>query len=246
MAVGKVSPWIKGIVDTLVGASLIRQSSIPTENRLVVILVDTAFETACRAYLKYNAKIHLDQNHSHRDNMVKAVRAKLPLVDAAVWDSIDYYYQEIRCDFYHQSAGKTLTDSDLLDYQETVEFVMDHAFGIRVAELVKAEVTVVTPPDSPTPQALPTVASLTDVDDDRDKVLVAVAQVLPSSVEQVNSHLRQQGASLRLKTQDFTSIVARNSGTKKFYFFNKELRRWEPSALGRFRISQIAKGQTDE
>ncbi len=123
----KTSPWITGIVDTLVGVSLLRTSAISTKNRLVVILVDTAFETACRAFLKNNLKIKLDQNQSHRDNLVKAVRSKLPTIDEEVWNNIEYYYTDIRCDFYHLSAGKTLTDSDLLDYQETVEFVIDMA-----------------------------------------------------------------------------------------------------------------------
>jgi len=114
----KTSPWIRGIVDTLVGAALLRSSSIPTKNRLVVILVDTAFETACRAFLKNNLKIKLDQNHTRRDNLVKTVRSKLPAIDEQVWNKIEYYYTDIRCDFYHQSAGKTLTDGDLLDYQK--------------------------------------------------------------------------------------------------------------------------------
>jgi hypothetical protein len=247
MAETKLSPWIKGVADTLVGARFIGASIIPTRNRLAVILIDTAFETACRAYLKYKAKIKLDQNHSHRENLVKAVKAKLPDIDNSVWDGIDYYYTEIRCDFYHQSAGKTLTDIDLLDYQETVEFVIDRAFGIKIGDLVKAEVEAVkrcnAKPVTETGEAVIPVAEIRDA---RDKVLVAVARILPSTVDQVNEFFRQQGAGVKLKPDEFTNIVARNSGTKRLYFFNKGLKRWELSALGRFRATQVLKGETDE
>lgn len=247
MADVKASPWVRGVVDTLVGASIIRKSGIPTKNRLAVILVDTAFETGCRAFLKNKARIKLDQSHSHRENLVKAVRAKLSDIEVTVWDSIDYYYTEIRCDFYHQSAGKTLADTDVLDYQETVEFVIDHAFDIKIADLVKAELEAVQqasipPPIGDTPPSVP----LDSIKNQRHLVLVAVSQVLPSSADQVNEFLRKQGKSLRLKSREFTDIVARNSGTKKFFFFNKGLRRWELSALGRFRLEQILKGETDE
>lgn len=239
----KTSPWVRGIVDTLVGAALIRNSAIPTRNRLVVILVDTAFETACRAFLKYHLRIKLDQNHAHRETLVKTVKAKLQDIDQEVWDNIDYYYTEIRCDFYHQSAGKTLTDTDLLDYQETVEFVIDRAFGISIGDLVRAAQEAL-PEGSTTPQTdIPEGVSIHQVDDDRDKVLVAVAFTSPESVEEINAYFKREGEKLRLKPKDLTGILARNSGTKRYFFYNRKTRRWELSGLGKFRLKQLVKGE---
>ena len=247
MANSKTIPWVRGVVDTLVGATLIRNSIIPTKNRLIVILIDTAFETACRAFLKYKAKIKLEQNHSHREPLVKTVQNKLPDIDATVWEKIEYFYTEIRCDFYHQSAGKTLADYDLLDYQEAVEFVIDRAFGIRVADLVRAEVEAVQQTIAPAKAEVADNSILINESlDNKDKVLISVSQVFPASVEQVNEFLRKQGHNLRLKSEEFTNIVARNSGTKKLFFFNKELRRWELSALGKFRLATVVKGESDE
>jgi hypothetical protein len=247
VAKNEISPWVRGVVDTLVGAALIRNSTIPTKNRIVVILVDTAFETACRAFLKYRAKIKLDQSHLHRDNLVRTVRSKLTDIDSKVWDNIDYYYTEIRCDFYHQSAGKTLTDTDLLDYQETVEFVIDRAFGIRMADLVKAEIEAVQLAKATTPGGEAEFSIRFDeIRNDTDKILAGVSQVSPSSVVEINDFFRKQGINFKLKSDEFTNIVARNSGTKKFFFFNKQLRRWELSALGKFRLEKLVKGETDE
>ena len=127
-----MSPWLRGVTDTLVGAELLRASAIPHRNRLAVILIDSAFETACRSYLQHKAKIKLGDTHKHRDNLISAMKSKLGGLDIAAWDSIDFYYEGIRCDFYHQSAGKTITDTALLDYRDPVEFVIDAAFGIGI------------------------------------------------------------------------------------------------------------------
>lgn len=242
----KPSPWIRGIVDTLVGASILRASAIPTKNRLAVILIDSAFETACRAFLKNTLKIKLDQNHTHRDNLVKTVKTKLASIDQEVWDNIEYYYTDIRCDFYHQSAGKTLTDTDLLDYQETVEFVIDQAFGVSIGELVRSEVEALQATHHESREGTVQAVSVHQLADARDKVLVAVAVTTPDSSEQLNTFFKQQGEKLRLKPDEFTNIVARNNGTKKFFFFNKDLRRWELSGLGKFRYQQLTKGEADE
>lgn len=238
----KITPWLRGIIDTLVGASLIRQSHIPTKNRLVVILIDTAFETACRAYLKHRAKITLDKNHAHREILMKTIKSKLSDIDSAVWDSIDYYYTEIRCDFYHQSAGKTLTDVDLLDYQETIEFVIDKAFGIQIAQTVNAELEALL--DTAKQDNINKVDMgilLSKYNDKRDKVLITVAEIKPASFDDVKSYLKRQGESVRLKQDEFSNIVTRNNGTKKYYFYNKELSRWELSGLGKFRLEQLIK-----
>ena len=137
MAADTIKPWLRGIIDTLVGAELLRGSAIPHRNRLAVILIDSGFETACRAFLQYKAKIKLSDSHKHRDALISTMKSKLPDIDANVWDNINYYYEEIRCDFYHESAGKTVIDTSLLDYRDTVEFVIDTAFGMKVRPMVE-------------------------------------------------------------------------------------------------------------
>lgn len=247
MAEQKTGPWLRGIVDTLVGASLIRESSIPTKNRLVVILVDTAFETSCRAYLKHRKRIKMDKNHEHRATLVKTVRANLSSIDPEVWDTIDYYYSDIRCDFYHESAGKTLSDIDLLDYQETVEFVIDQAFDVQISQVVRAQLEAQKEHQATqsSTESTPTVP-LHQLTDKRDKVLVTVAALNPTSCDEVNDYLKRAGDGLRLKPRELTGILAMNSGTKKYYFHNKDTGRWELSGLGKFRLGQLVRGETHE
>lgn len=234
------SPWLTGIIDTLVGARAIRNSVIPHRNRLAVILIDSAFETGCRAYLRYKAKIQLSDAHKHRENLVKTVKNKLSEIDQEVWDSIDFYYQEIRCDFYHQSAGKTVTDDALEDYQETVEFVIDKAFGIKCGPIADNQVRSFIHNEGLEPVSESSgINLLPHVTDRIHKVLIVVDALSPSSVEAVNELLRREGDSLRLKTEEFRNIVARNSGSKRLFYHNKEFKRWELSGLGRFKLNQL-------
>ena len=226
---------MRGIIDTLVGSDLLRASAIPHRNRLAVILIDSAFETACRAFLQHKAKIKLGDTHKQRENLMSTMKSKLKEIDSEVWDNINFYYEEIRCDFYHQSAGKTITDTTLLDYRDTVEFVIDTAFSTKVRslveqELVAAQTTEAVDVEKPTSERN---VSLADIKDRTTKVLVAVASVAPKDVDEVNEFFRREGDALRLKPEEFTTILARNSGSKKLFYYDREARCWKLSKLGR-------------
>lgn len=239
--VAKVSPWLGGIIDTLVGAQLIRESKIPHRNRLVVILLDSAFETACRAFLQYKARIKLQEAHRHREPLVKTFKDHVKDIDKEVWESLDFYYNEIRCDFYHQSAAKTLTDGSLSDYQETVEFVIDKAFAIQSGQLAQSILAALRLDEKASDigcLAEPSV-HVTDLKNKVDKVLLAVSLINPESFKEVNAYFKREGDRGRLSSDDFTGIVARNSGSRRLFFYNKQLRRWEPSGLGRFKLKQL-------
>lgn len=240
----KLSPWLHGVVDTLVGAEVLRTSTIPNRNRLAVILIDSAFETACRAFLQHKAKIKLQETHRHRDNLMSAVKAKLSHIDEQVWDDINYYYQDIRCDFYHQSASKTIVDVALLDYRDTVRFVIDEAFGVGISPLVETELEKAEESKS---EALSSGREKTDtiritqIESKTDKLLVAVAALLPHDVSQVNDYFKREGVPWRLKQPEFRQIVAQNSGSKKYFYFDNQQKVWSLSALGKFKLAQLTK-----
>jgi hypothetical protein len=205
-----------------------------------VILIDSAFETACWAFLRYKAKISLQESHKHRSNLISTVKSKLPHIDQQVWDDIDFYYQDIRCDLYHQSAGKTVADVALLDYRDTVQFVIDEAFGSDIATLVETELAKTNQLPSQTEKAQK--ISVTEVAGKVNKVLIAVAVGLPRDVSQVNEHFKREGEPLRLKQPEFRKIVAQNSSSKKYFYYDRKEKKWSLSALGKFKLTQLAKG----
>lgn len=245
----KISPWLPGVIDTLVGAAVIRGSAIPSRNRLAVILIDSAFETACRAFLQYKARVKLADNHKHRENLVSTVRSKLPDIDEAVWDSINFYYAEIRCDFYHQSAGKTITDVAILDYAETVEFVINKAFDIEVGQMMTAAVAQLEQDGRPAREgaadSLLSLPSLPQVKGGVNKMILAVAQLSPKAVDQVNEFFRKQGEPTRMTREQFIGLVGRNSSTKRFFYYDQQRKVWQLSALGRVKLQQLTLGGND-
>jgi len=135
-----------------------------------------------------------------------------------------------------------------LDYQETVEFVIDRAFGINIAHAVRSELEVIQESKKTTDDISQNNIEvlITDYPDKRDKVLITVSQIKPSSFDEVKDYFKKQGETIRLKQEDFTNIIARNTGTKKYYFHNKELGRWELSGLGDFRFKQLVKEENNE
>lgn len=243
MKQSRTNPILVGIIDTFVGAELIRQSQIPHRNRLAVILIDSAFETACRAYLQHVCQITLSDAHKHRDTLIKTVKSRLKSIDEQVWKDIHYYYTEIRCDFYHQSAGKTITDVAFLDYRDTVEFVVNEAFGVKIADLVSEEFSKLTAaPIATVKEPTHTTLPVSLLSNKTDKVLLAVARLSPQSADEVNEFFKQEGETLRLKKDDFVDVVGRHSGSKKFFYFDKSSKRWKLSGLGQFKLSQLLKG----
>lgn len=246
MPEAKLSPWLHGVIDTLVGAEVLRTSTIPNRNRLAVILIDSAFETACRAFLQHKEKIKLQETHRHRENLISAVKAKLPHIVEQVWDDINYYYQDIRCDFYHQSASKTIVDVALLDYRDTVRFVIDEAFGIGTSLLIETELAKTAESKCATSLSVSEKTAtirVTELVSSADKLLVAVATVLPHDVSQVNDYFKKEGEPWRLKQPEFRQIVAQNSGSKKYFYFDKQQKVWSLSALGKFKLAQLTKGE---
>ncbi len=239
----RISPWIPAIVETMVGARLRRESAIPHKNRLAGIVRDSALETACRAFLKYKAKIKLTEAHRNRETLVKTVKSIAKDIDAVVWETLDFNYNEVRCDLYHESAAKTITDDAFLDYQEAIDFVIDRLLDIRSDQMVKSWALSMAKVHAGLESVgqRKDVPNLHDLTARNDKVLVAVASLSPASVNEVNEFFRKAGDSLRLLPDEFTTILARNSGTKKFYYHNKDLKVWELSGLGEFRLGQIGK-----
>lgn len=236
-------PWLQGIVDTVVGARYLRQSTISHRNRLVVILLDSALETGCRAYLRHEKGIKLDSTHRHRENLMSVTRSKLKEIDEDVWGNLDFYYGEIRNDFYHDSASKTLTETAILDYEETVLFVLDRAFGVRFSALVESALATAAPSVGPPP---PTEVDWSSLTSRTDRVLAAVLAVGPRTGDEVNRFFKKEGVPLRLKDGEFTSIVARNSGSKNLFYFDKDQKRWLLSSSGRFKLASLQKKDEDD
>jgi hypothetical protein len=249
-AVSKLErPFLSGLIDTLVGSRILSFSSIPHRNRLAVLLLDSAFETACRAYLRYVAGIKLEESHKHRENLVKAARAKLSGIDDIVWETINFNYEEIRNDLYHQTSAKTITDESLLAYRESVEFVIDVAFGVdssTMAESAYEKFKQTNDANLKASAMSPSSMMIASLENKVDKLVVAVGKLSPSTYKEVNQFFKKEGDASRLTSVEFTNIVARHTGSKRLFYYNDETKHWQLSSLGRFKLNQIEEESRNE
>jgi hypothetical protein len=141
----KQKPWIRGLVETLTAVKLLRQSSIETRNRQVLILLDSVVEIGFKNFLIYEKDIKLEKNNpllKYRDKLHAAVKEKTTglfeeaqWTDENVWKLVGFYY-EARCDLYREIAEKTLSDSSINGFYDLVSFVLAKLFAIRTRELV--------------------------------------------------------------------------------------------------------------
>lgn len=144
-AVYKQKPWTRGLIDTLTAAALLRHSLIETKNRQALILLDSALEIGFKNFLIYEKQIPLQKENpllEYREKLNKAVQEKTqglfdqtPWTDEQVWRLIGFYY-EARCDLYHETAEKTLSDSSINDFYDLTGFVLDRLFAINSKELI--------------------------------------------------------------------------------------------------------------
>ncbi|MEK6845418.1 MAG: hypothetical protein AABY26_01555, partial [Nanoarchaeota archaeon] len=68
---------------------------------------------------------------------------------------------------------------------------------------------------------------------------IAVSRISPQNVTTINDFFKKEGSSLRLKARELSNILSVNSGSKKFFYYNKELRRWKLSTTGYSRLEEI-------
>jgi hypothetical protein len=227
-------PWLMGIVESLTAANLIRQSKLEYKNRFIVILLDSALEIAFRDFLKRVKKIKLVDAHKHRDNLISAVK-KNTSFDSEVWDLIDHYYEEIRCDFYHSSSDKTLSDKSLETYIELVEFVIDSLFKIKSRDYLRTPDEVMLTAGKKETEA--DAIYLGDLKTDLEIFLFSINKYNPESLTELNEHLRREGARKKFTWKQFSNCVSTHY--HHLFFYDKSTKRWSLSVEGLRRLKQI-------
>lgn len=128
----ETKPWLRGIIDNIKASELIRVTSLENRNRIRLILLDTALEIAFKHYLEYELQqpIKVDKK-TNREDLHKMVKKHSEFEDD-IWKKIKYFY-DIRCDLYHENAGKTLMDSDINDFYKVVLYIMSSLFNANLS-----------------------------------------------------------------------------------------------------------------
>jgi len=227
-------PWLRGIIESLTAANLIRHSKIESKNRLIVILLDSALEIAFRSFLKRTKNITLSDQHKHRETLVKTVKDNTTF-DKKVWDLINYYYEDIRCDFYHSSSDKTLTDKSLDDYSELVEFVINTLFDIKSRDYILRPEEVVE--IAGVKKIQEDSMYFSDLKSDLEMFLLGVDKCNPSSFTELNECLKKEGARKRFTSKQFDNCARVNY--RHLFYRDNSKKKWNLSSEGLRKLREI-------
>lgn len=202
--------YTAGIMDALRCVGMIRQSSLPTRNRLAFLTLDSTLEIAMRLYLKFKKRITLDPVKHRRRHVLVDMMQKNMTQDPDLWNQLTYCYENIRCPLYHEASDMTVTDVMLEDFQVTVCFLINKMFGIDAAQPVAEGLLT----DGTTATAI----GPTEMDFSRLKKVDAIVLALGRQPQKESAailvHLRSLGYTDRLTPSTISAYLSRGG-----YFF---------------------------
>ncbi len=129
-------PWLNGLIDGLSASNLIRNSIIENKNRIAFIILDSTLEIAFKNFILNVKKLPSisESTWRNRETVNKIVKKHTDF-DPETWKEVDYFYR-IRTGLYHADSEKTVTNTIVNDFQDTVEFFINNLFNIQCSKLV--------------------------------------------------------------------------------------------------------------
>jgi hypothetical protein len=126
-------PWTLGLLEAIAAVDIICRQKLETKNRIALILLDSNFEIALKEFIVHNQDIDLkgrtlEQIFRNRDEVIKVVTHEI-VISPTVLGKIKHYYQ-LRNKLIHEKATLDITETDILNYLETVQQVLTLLFGL--------------------------------------------------------------------------------------------------------------------
>lgn len=128
----KQKPWSEGLLDSVIAVELITKYPLTQKNRLSLIVLDSTIEIAYKEYLvnEIGMGAKAFKNIAENRTDVQKEVVKHLALDQQMVAKIDYYYK-LRCDLIHQRATPNITDSQIEDYREIIEYLLGKMFGLQ-------------------------------------------------------------------------------------------------------------------
>lgn len=128
----KNKPWIIGLYEAIIAVEEIKKLKLEQSNRLCLLILDSTLEIGFKEFLLnesgtvYTAKNIRDFNRVDLQNKVKTHST----LKKSAWTIIDSYYIK-RCDLVHARATTQISDNELNNYREIVEYTLSKLFKLK-------------------------------------------------------------------------------------------------------------------
>ncbi|HWJ28265.1 MAG TPA: ATP-binding protein [Flavisolibacter sp.] len=130
----KNKPWTKGLYEAIIAVNELPKLKLEQNNRLSLLIVDSTLEIAFKDYLvnesgsTYSesrlAGIMNDRKQVHNEikNLIR--------LNKQSWKKIEYIYK-LRCELVHKRISVTITDEELQNFRDVVEYVLHKMFNLK-------------------------------------------------------------------------------------------------------------------
>jgi len=127
-------PWAVGAYETIIAVEYIKKPRLSQQNRILLILLDSALEIAFKDYLAHEiasplGEAKLQELFKNRIEVNKEVE-KTILKGNSIWKRVAYYYK-LRCELVHKRASVAVSDPDIASFQALVEQLLGEMFGLQ-------------------------------------------------------------------------------------------------------------------
>jgi hypothetical protein len=132
-------PWTKGLYEGVIAADLIwKQKSLQQKNRIALIILDSTLEIAFKEYLVnesgvYYTDLQLQTIFSKRHLVHKEIQKYINTIKPNDWKKIAYY-NNLRNKLIHERATVGFSDTELKDFRNVVESVLNKLYKLRFGE----------------------------------------------------------------------------------------------------------------
>jgi len=135
------SPWTVGLVEAIAAVRVIKRQRLDTKNRIALILLDSDFEIGLKEFIVHRSDLFptaqygdakIAQLFKNRSDVIKEVLSKQS-IPATLVSKANHYYL-LRNKLIHERATVDVTDTDVENYQSTVQSVLNILFKLRFGE----------------------------------------------------------------------------------------------------------------
>lgn len=230
-----IKPWVSGIIDNLITVKLILDTNIEHKNRISLIILDNALEIAFKDYLSKVKKIKVKKEDlQHREQVHKIVKKQTKdIFDEDTWERVEFFYG-LRCDFYHEEASKTITDTKINEFYDVVEFIIDTLFSIESRNLLRNKESLF---DIEQPINNRRSFSINKIKEQINLIVVTIEEGDIANAKDVQDFLRQKGT----RVMPPVGVINKNLGNwyKHLFYFDSKNKKWTLSDEGRARYNEI-------
>lgn len=215
---GRIAPWVFGLIDGLAASNLVRASLIEHKERIAFIILDSTLEQVFKKYITNVRKINNIQDTTKwekREFLIKLVKGKTDFAKET-WDDVDFFYN-IRTGLYHEESEKTVSPSSVGRFQELVEYFINELFDVVCYEIIpltsslfptKEDVEITTNGN----------VSINLIKEKINVLIVAVAESQSKSTVELKEVLRRKGLKEEISSSVISVYLTGKSYKHLFYF----------------------------